>query len=42
MAPIVIEDGRVAVKGNLAKSDQVVVAGASLLNDNQKVNVLSK
>ncbi len=42
MAPIVIEHGKVAVKGNLTANDQVVVAGASLLDDNQKVNVLSK
>lgn len=42
LAPIVIENGRVAVKGNLTPNDKIVIAGASLLDDGQKVNVLSK
>ncbi len=42
LSPIVVEGGRVAVKAALTPTDNVVVAGASLLNDGQKVSVLSK
>ena len=39
---IILEDGMVAIKGDIASDCQVVVAGASVLNDGQQVKVLTK
>lgn len=39
---IILEDGMVAIKGDISSDDVVVVAGASVLNDGQQVKVLTK
>ena len=39
---IILEDGMVAIKGDIALDCQVVVAGASVLNDGQQVKVLTR
>ncbi|MBP3419996.1 MAG: efflux RND transporter periplasmic adaptor subunit [Marinifilaceae bacterium] len=42
LTPYVVENGMVALTGDIDSNDQIVVAGASLLNDGQRVKVLTK
>lgn len=39
---IIVEDGQIAVKGDISANDKIVVAGASRLVDGEAVKVLSK